>query len=603
MFIFATVLCGGFSLKTIRILGIAPYEGLRNLLEQVAGTRENLELHTIIADKSEALDYIADLDETQFDAIISRGGTATSISELVSIPVFDILLSYYDIFNILKLAESLNEQYCIVCYPSLAEKAGRICRVLDYDVKTYVTNTWEESRAMVDKAIGDGYEMILGDVSACRFASSRNVGNMLITTGIETVEEVFDRISSFFLYYGKTQNENVILRNYVTLKQELLLVYDSSENMIYSSVNDISVFIKTETRKMIADVRRNGAQTVTRRYNRRSYIISASPVTIRGESCCQFQVEFKDNLPKSLSGSISIMTDDSERTRFFSYLYNSTYYKHIREQVSFLSDSSLPVMLAGPRSVCKEDIVRTIFGKSRNRNRTLYFIDCQALSITELEELIDSHSSPLHENNCTFCFNHAQAMDLNMIRHLIPYFFASDFHKRNRVIFSWQTGCESASGDDGMTELVNKVGCTVLDVPSLRQMAGVIPKLAALYINDLNADFSRQLFGISPEAATLLQGYDWPFNLDQLRRVIRDSYQMTDEPYISADSIRQVLEQERRQQYISTDLGSEHSLTGTLDMITRRIVNQVYKEENYNQSKTAARLGISRTTLWRMLKE
>ncbi len=50
-----------------------------------------------------------------------------------------------------------------------------------------------------------------------------------------------------------------------------------------------------------------------------------------------------------------------------------------------------------------------------------------------------------------------------------------------------------------MTELINKVSCSVLTVPSLRQMAGVIPKLAALYVNDLNADYSRQIFGISPE--------------------------------------------------------------------------------------------------------
>ena len=91
----------------------------------------------------------------------------------------------------------------------------------------------------------------------------------------------------------------------------------------------------------------------------------------------------------------------------------------------------------------------------------------------------------------------------------------------------------AAPGNEGMSELINKTGCSVISVPSLRQIPGVIPKLTALYINDLNVAFSRQIFGAAPEAISM----------------------------------------------------------------------QVFREENYNQSRTAARLGISRTTLWRMLKD
>ena len=43
------------------------------------------------------------------------------------------------------------------------------------------------------------------------------------------------------------------------------------------------------------------------------------------------------------------------------------------------------------------------------------------------------------------------------------------------------------------------------------------------------------------------------------------------------------------------------SLEGTLDDITKRIVNQVLREENMNQSKAAKRLNIGRSTLRRHL--
>ena len=39
-----------------------------------------------------------------------------------------------------------------------------------------------------------------------------------------------------------------------------------------------------------------------------------------------------------------------------------------------------------------------------------------------------------------------------------------------------------------------------------------------------------------------------------------------------------------------------------LDEIIRDVVLRVYEAENMNQTHTAKRLGISRSTLWRMLK-
>ena len=589
-------------MQKIKILGIAPYEGLRTLLEQVSAERDDIELHTILADKSEALDYIADMEEDLFDAIVSRGGTATSVRELVSVPVFDILVSYYDIFNILRLAENLNDKYCLVCYPSLAEKAGNICRVLDYDVKTYVTESSDESRFQVDLAISEGYGMILGDVSACRHASERGVANMLITTGLETVEDVFDRISESFSYYRDVQNENLILRNHITLQQELLIAYDEDEKLIYSSIDKPSSFLISETRKMIPELPEGGDVTVTKRNNKRTYIINAGRTMIRGELCFLFRVEFKENLKYSHKDSLSIVTDDEDRSRFYSLLYNSNYYKHIREDVSFLSDSPAPILISGHKSVGKEDLVRTIFRREMSNKRSLFFVDCQVLTARELDSHIDSVSSPLHENGCTFCFKHAHALDISMIRHIISYFSASDFHRRNRIIFTWETDSKSASGDEGMMELINKASCSVINAPSLKQMPGVIPKLTSLYINELNTEHSRQLFGIAPEAGTLLQTFDWPYNLDQLRRVIRKTYQLTENPYISAESVKRVLDEERKLYYSSPDASVDYAMHGTLDEISRRIVYQVYKDENYNQSKTAERLGISRTTLWRMLK-
>jgi transcriptional regulator with PAS, ATPase and Fis domain len=64
--------------------------------------------------------------------------------------------------------------------------------------------------------------------------------------------------------------------------------------------------------------------------------------------------------------------------------------------------------------------------------------------------------------------------------------------------------------------------------------------------------------------------------------------------------VENVLSRENNPQTISSEIGI--NLNRTLDEITHDIVLRVFKEEKTNQTRTAKRLGISRSTLWRMLQ-
>jgi transcriptional regulator with PAS, ATPase and Fis domain len=44
------------------------------------------------------------------------------------------------------------------------------------------------------------------------------------------------------------------------------------------------------------------------------------------------------------------------------------------------------------------------------------------------------------------------------------------------------------------------------------------------------------------------------------------------------------------------------NLDGSLDEITKSVIESVLKKENMNQTKAAKRLGISRSTLWKKIK-
>ena len=70
--------------------------------------------------------------------------------------------------------------------------------------------------------------------------------------------------------------------------------------------------------------------------------------------------------------------------------------------------------------------------------------------------------------------------------------------------------------------------------------------------------------------------------------------------YISAESVRRVLAKKNYKKNDSLHPGI--NLDRTLEEIERDIVHMVYESENMNQSQTAKHLGISRSTVWRLLK-
>ena len=99
----------------------------------------------------------------------------------------------------------------------------------------------------------------------------------------------------------------------------------------------------------------------------------------------------------------------------------------------------------------------------------------------------------------------------------------------------------------------------------------------------------------------LLRQYDWPENYTQLKRVLDELASITETSYISSLYIRQFLEEENKIFACSRE-EKPFDFERTLDEINRDIISQVLEKTKGNQTAAAKKLGISRSTLWRLLK-
>ena len=69
-----------------RILGIAPYDGMRTAMEQAAQAYPNVELEVYTGDLEEGQAIVQSMTPNSYDCIISRGGTAALIRQVTGHP-------------------------------------------------------------------------------------------------------------------------------------------------------------------------------------------------------------------------------------------------------------------------------------------------------------------------------------------------------------------------------------------------------------------------------------------------------------------------------------------------------------------------------------
>ena len=80
-----------------RILGIAPYDGMRTAMEQAAQAYPNVEMDIYTGDLEDGQAIVQQMPPNSYDCIISRGGTAALIRQVTDLPVVDIHISVYDV--------------------------------------------------------------------------------------------------------------------------------------------------------------------------------------------------------------------------------------------------------------------------------------------------------------------------------------------------------------------------------------------------------------------------------------------------------------------------------------------------------------------------
>jgi DNA-binding NtrC family response regulator len=145
-------------------------------------------------------------------------------------------------------------------------------------------------------------------------------------------------------------------------------------------------------------------------------------------------------------------------------------------------------------------------------------------------------------------------------------------------------------------ELYSRLAMLEIGVPALRDRIEDIPELAGHFLKRFAAQYGRTIEGLSEGALERLRGHRWPGNLREFENVIRGDVVQCEGAVIEAQDLVTLGE--------TWDApGRLLPMTGMakLQEVIERHVLQVLQECGGNKVKAAEVLGISRSTLYRMI--
>ena len=114
------------------------------------------------------------------------------------------------------------------------------------------------------------------------------------------------------------------------------------------------------------------------------------------------------------------------------------------------------------------------------------------------------------------------------------------------------------------------------------------------FIQKLSRDLDKKVAGLTPDAMTLLESYQWPGNIRELENVVERAMVLGSGEILGADALPPALLAGPDTQDIRIELPSSGlDLDDTLDRIERRYIQLALERTRGVQTRAAELLGIS----------
>ena len=594
------------------------------------------------------------------DVAICRGVTGVALRKVLApeIPLLELKVTGYDVMQAIHECRSNPwnpKPYTVIGTRHMVHGLQRIIHFLNLEMEVHIINSEAEARACFEERIQHGPRTIIGGSTIVGVAERRNIPAVLIKSCEESLQQAIDEASQMASVI--ITERTAIERTRISLNSlaEGIIMLDSdgkitecntaAMRLLQGAEGESSGIVGKKADSLLPnyDITKILAGqddfTLIRLEDGHTVAVGGFPVLVDGVSRGAVATLRTIGQVQEMEGNIRhslLKKGHMARYSFEQCLGKHKVFTHMLSRAKVYSLTQASVLLYGETGTGKEIVAQSIHNASQRRNKPFVAINCAAFPESLLESMLFGYvpgafTGASKEGKAGFFeLAHGGTLFLDEISEIPLYL-------QGRLLRVLQEQEVMRLGHDRVIpvdvriitatnrplvplieqglfrdDLFYRLNVLSLHLPPLRERGCDVEILARHFLFEFCEKHGRRKIELSDAARKRLRKYEWPGNIRELRNFCERLGITSRSHMVGEEDVCEAIDMgghcgDRDGHYNGQHLLQTSSVATGAATNIRELTSQAVRDAllatGENKGLAARRLGISRTTLWRLLKE
>ena len=620
---------------------VAPFPELGEEIKEVC-EKMKINTHIVIGDLGEGLIQVKKLlaENNAIEVIVSRGGTAKLIESSLDVPVIPIEISPFDLIRAIACAKKTGNKIGVIGFGNVIYGSRSLGEYLDADIEELEIVHSDQLPDAIKKAKEKNIEVIVGDAVSAKYGRSQGFNVVRVTSGKEAIVRALREADNLAQVRKKERARTQQFKTILEFAYEGIIAADAEGKItLVNKASEKILSIPKEkllgksadviiSDKLLNEVFTTGEPIFGELYKTEKTMLVQNIVPVKtkkeivGIVVTMSDTEYVENVETKVRQKL-YSKGHIAQYKFSDIVTESLHMKKIMNKAYSYSQTELTVLLIGESGTGKEMLAQSIHNASKRKGGPFVAINSAAVPENLLESEFFGYEDGaftgarkggkmgLFElaHNGTLFLDEIGEIPLSLQARLLRVLQEKSIMRLGgdrvisvnvRIIAATHMNLEEAVQKGTFRkDLYYRLNVLRINIPPLRERKEDIPRL----VSQLSLNISKELDKDPPfyneEIISMLKNRIWPGNIRELQNILERLSVLREGQEVKREDFLEVCDN-----IYGEAAGEELSMyLDTLENMEKNIINHVLKMTDYDKEETCRLLNISKTTLWRRMKE
>lgn len=596
----------------------------------------------------DAIEIVKEMESDGIEVVLARGGTAPLVRKHIQVPVLSFPLSTIDLLKCIREAANFGRNILLVSFTKRMKGIEFANELFNIRLTQSVCRNYKDMQKLISTRC-DEFDAMVGGSTSSAVAKTYGLNAVETQTSEEAIDSTLESAISVAKYNRIEREKSHRFGLIIDGVSDGVIAYDREGTI--TTFNDrayslLKIDQKSSVDKSFDDLlpQSRGMNVIStqlpirdkiERIGNELFVFNHIPIVINNEAVggvttfkeASAVMKVENEIRRSISKGLVAKYNVSD------LIYKSDAMKKIVKRLKRFALTNSTLTIVGETGTGKEILAQSIHNLSQRSKQAFVSINCAALT----EQLLQSELFGYEEgaftgskkggkpglfetaHKGTIFLDEIGTTSQNVQRHLLRVLQEREVMRigADRIIpvdvrviaASNKELVEEVNKGSFREDLFFRLNVLSINIPPLRNRLEDIPYLVERFLKILSLEYKKESFQIPDRCIKKLQGYFWPGNVRQLKNFMERLFLICDSGFNMNvfDELFIELIEYRPREFMPAIRSKPASLKDQLRTNNSQneyeTIKKALEASGFCKAKAAKLLGISRTTLWKKLKQ